>query len=127
MNRSSYYVRPKMEKRISTCQFDKTANSHTILIFINDFSLFHQSIVFTKRCCLMRNPRKSFNLLTSGHIARIHYVTPSLDSPVKHLKHEFGGVVLSMTKVKLLEATLRIVGCFSYRTCKKDRKIKEEV
>ena len=74
----------------------------------------------------MRNPRKSFNLLTRGYIARIHHMTPNLDSPVKHLEDEFSGVVLSMTKLKLLEATLRIVGCFSYRTCKEDRKIKKE-
>jgi len=47
-----------MEKRDQTCMFDKTANSHTILVSIDDFSIFYQSIIFARRYYLMRNPKE---------------------------------------------------------------------
>jgi hypothetical protein len=38
--------------------FDKTANSHTILLSIDDFSIFYQSIIFARRYYLIRNPKE---------------------------------------------------------------------
>jgi len=47
-----------MEKRDQTCMFDKTANSHTILISTDNFSIFYQSIIFAGRYYLVRNPKE---------------------------------------------------------------------